>query len=68
MKHTTEELLLALAVRERLTSLRMAKIKNMTDEEVKAFDAKPINELIEIVMKEIDGIANVITSHRSRAE
>ena len=68
MKHTTEEMLLALAVRERVAKLRDAKTRGMTKEEVQAFDAKPVNDLVEIVMQEIDGMANLISQIRSRSQ
>lgn len=66
MKHSTEELLLALAVRERIGALRLAKTKGMTPAERQAFDAKPANELIEEALKEINGIATVIAQIRAR--
>lgn len=68
MKHTTEELLFAAAVRERVGALRLAKIKDMTKEERAAFDLQSINPLIEEVMQEFDGFAKVIASIRSREE
>ena len=66
MKHTTEELLFAAAVRERALGLRRAKTKDMTDEELAAFDAEhPLKALIEDVMEELDSIAAVIAQVRS---
>lgn len=66
MKHTTEELLFAAAVRERLKTLQLAKTKDMTDEELAAFNSKPVDALIEEVMDEFNRIANVIARIRSR--
>lgn len=66
MTHTTEELLFAAAVRERMGTLRLAKTKNMSAEERADFDAKPKSELIEEVMNEFDWIATVIAKIRSR--
>lgn len=66
MKHTTEELLFAAAVRERVRTLRTAKTADMTPEQRKEFDAKPANDLVEEVMREFDGIANVIAQIRAR--
>lgn len=68
MKHTTEELLFAAAVRERIGALRLAKTKDMTKEERAAFDLRPANALIEEAMQELNGIAGVIAQIRSREE
>lgn len=66
MKHTTEELLFAAAVLRRVTELRSAKYLGMTEAEKDAFDAQPINALVEQAMKELNGIATVIAQVRSR--
>ena len=68
MKHTTEELLFAAAVRERIGTLRVSKTKNMTDAERAAFNERPANELVEEALQEFDGIATLIAQIRSREE
>jgi hypothetical protein len=65
MKHTTEELLLALAIHERVAQLRLAKTANMTEEEEAAFKALPVDALIKEAMAEIDSIATVISKIRA---
>lgn len=64
MEHTTEELLLALAVRERMKSLRNAKAKNMTDAEYKQFCSRPDDDLFQEVMEEANTLASMIKRMR----
>ena len=66
MKHNTEELIFAALLRERIGSLRLTKIKHMTDEETEAFDMRPANELIEEAMEELSGIATLVKKIQER--
>lgn len=67
MKHTTEELLFAAAVSERVSKMRMARTVHMSKEEGDAFNALPIDPLIEDALREFDAIATFITEFRSRS-
>nr|WP_314711576.1 hypothetical protein [uncultured Comamonas sp.] len=67
MKHTTEELLFAAAVCERVLKLRMAKTVNMSKEEAEAFNALPSDPLIEDALREFDAVATFISEFRSRS-
>lgn len=66
MKHTTEEMIFAALLRERISSLRLAKISRMSDEEVKTFDGQGANALIEEAMEELNGIAALVKQIRGR--
>ena len=64
MKHTTEELLLAAAVRKRVGEMRLAKTRDMTDEEEQAFRNRPANDLIAEALTELTAFASVIAKLR----
>jgi hypothetical protein len=66
MKHSTEELIFAALLRERIGSLRLSKIGHMSDEETEAFDREPVNALIEEAMKELNGIATLVKKIQER--
>lgn len=66
MKHSTEELIFAALLRERMRSLRMSKIRNMSDEEAADFDRQPVDALVEEAMEEMQDIANLIKVIRAR--
>lgn len=65
MAHTTEELLLAAAVRERVGAMRIALGKDMNDEEYAAFMKQPVAPLIKEVLIELNQIADVIKRTQS---
>jgi hypothetical protein len=60
MKHTTEEMIFAALVRQQVSKRITAKTLNMTDEEAAAFRQRPVNDLIEEVIEELQDIAAVI--------
>lgn len=64
MKHSTEELLLAAAVRKRVGEMRIAKTMHMTDEEADAYNAQPANDLIQEAVSELERFAQVIAKLR----
>lgn len=60
MAHTTEELLLAAAVRERVSAIRRGRATHMSDEEFAAFMKQPIAPLIKEALIELNQIADDI--------
>lgn len=68
MKHTTEELIFAALLRQRMQTLRMSKTADMTDDEERAFNEQPANGLVEEAMKELQGIATLVKQIQARDE
>ncbi len=64
MKHTTEELLLAAAIRERAAEIRNARARSMPAEEVERFKARPANDFIADALDEFSRIAVVVKKLR----
>ena len=54
---STEELLLAAAVRQRVEEMRVTKGKTMSKEEYSAYLEKPVDHLIGDAVRELQGIA-----------
>lgn len=67
MKHTTEELLFAAAVRQRVGDMRSARLLHMTDEQATEFRKQPANDLIEEAVRELEGFANIIAKLREES-
>jgi len=70
MKYTTQELLLAAAVKNLVLERQIAYAQemNMTDAQRHAFMEAPVNDLIAEVVKELDGYARVIASVKTKAQ
>jgi len=66
MKFSTEELLLAAAVRDRVSEMRVTQANNLPPEERANFWKQPVNSFIEEAMEELEGIASVIAMRTDR--
>ena len=64
MKFSTEELLLAAAVRDRVNEMRKNRSMEIPDEELDAFYAKPADDFVKEALAELEGLASFIARHR----
>ena len=65
MKHSTEELLFAAAIRERAASIRTSKTRGMSEQDAEEFMKKPANDLIKEALEEFSRIADVVSKLRA---
>jgi len=68
MKYTTQELLFAAAVKERVLQMQIARAQHMTEAQRRAFMEAPVNDLIAEVVEELESYARVIASVQTKAQ